>query len=75
MVLFQKQVVMMVLFVSYGIQHLLEWDGNSVVWKSWIMLDIGVFFLQKILNNNYQMFQASQDETTKDNIDPSSLKL
>jgi len=46
-----------------------------VVWKSWIMLDIGVFFLQKILNNNYQMFQASQDETTKDNIDPSSLKL
>lgn len=47
----------------------------NVVWKSWIMLDIGVFFLQKILNNNYQMFQASQDETTKDNIDPSSLKL
>ena len=46
-----------------------------VVWKSRIMLDIGLFLLQKILNNNYQMFQASQDQTTKDNIDPSSLKL
>ena len=46
-----------------------------VVWKSQIMLDIGLFLLQKILNNNYQMFQAYQDETTKDNIDPSSLKL